>query len=100
MDHPTQRLDSAGIDRAQSEQTRRLDDGSLCWGEVCAKCYSEMTWAHVHLDGPKAQLLYLENLRTVHWEAPTRCLCLALVCTACGYIELYTHNPQALIEQP
>ncbi len=106
MDHPTQRLDPHDPDLPYNALTRQLAGSLHERSRVCPKCGDYMIWAKSvatvphrgdwFAEGP----LYMAQLHQLVDQEARYHLCVALVCTACGYTELYTHDPQGLIEEP
>ena len=106
MDHPTQRLDPHDPALPYNGLTRQLAGSLHERSQICPKCGDHMIWAKSVATksgqnyGWREEPLYMAQLhQPIDREARYQ-ICVALVCTACGYTELYTHNPQELIEQP
>ncbi|MDQ2808186.1 MAG: hypothetical protein M3Z04_14920 [Chloroflexota bacterium] len=103
MDHPTRRLDPHDLEPLYNAMTRQLGDSLLERSQTCPKCAGPMVWARgaaapTHGAAAAAERpLYLEQLYQERDWAAVYSVCLALVCTTCGFTELYTHEPADVV---
>jgi predicted nucleic-acid-binding Zn-ribbon protein len=101
MDHPTRRLDEDGDKTTpEHEATRRLDrpvrPPASSADTSCRNCGSTTIWTDVHTPGTRG--IYLQQINGSILWGPKRTELAALMCTECGYTELYAYEPKKLLE--
>jgi hypothetical protein len=101
MDHPTRRFDEPL--RERSEVCIKCE-GKMVWAKSVAHIYSDPVYyrsQHGMQDGfyNQEKPVYMARLVDLPGPYTQYCVCVALVCTSCGYTELYTHDPQLLIRE-
>ncbi len=100
-DHPTHRLDEPSA-LPPEHPTQRLPDGLEPPPRPCLRCAGHMISAYALAYGyGTSNPIYISPQKM--WNDSWRGYqvhgspCYALVCPHCGYTELYTVNPQALV---
>ena len=98
MDHPTWRFDEPL--RERSEICAKCE-GKMVWARSVARVYSDPVYYRTQYGAYQEEKpVYMARLADQSGPNTLYCMCVALVCTTCGYTELYTHNPQLLIQEP
>lgn len=89
MDHPTRRMNSnEGINSPPDPRDIQIPPS-----RACMRCGAMAIWAKTRgYTGPVVMLPWISGLFTRGRET------LALVCTTCGYTELYTYEAHKLLE--
>lgn len=97
MDHPTRRLDGdEDAPELEPGATRRLDrpvrPPTQPASYPCRNCGDATIWTNV-------RSMYLEEINGSLLFRPHNTQLSALMCTECGYTELYAYKPKKLLKR-